>query len=81
MKKQISAIYCVLVMLTTWCVWNSVNNGNVVTLLTGVNNQQRILTRQVADLIDRATSLELKQPEIVVPEVIVPEIKEGDNNE
>jgi len=52
MSKRVKGIYAVLAMLTLWCSWNSSNIGKNTSEVTTIDNQQQIIDRMIANMID-----------------------------
>tara|TARA_R100001463_G_scaffold38798_5_gene83274 strand:- start:26 stop:313 length:288 start_codon:yes stop_codon:yes gene_type:complete len=69
-NKNTTTLYCLCVMLTIWCTWNSVNNGNIVTELSNLNTNLQLFGREVSNLIDRTNVLENYEPEVIIKEVV-----------
>ena len=70
MNKQTNTIYCLLLMLTVWCTWNSVKSSNLISVLTTLDTEVSIMTREVGFLMDRLDVLETIEPEEVIREEI-----------
>ena len=70
MNKQTNAIYCVLLMLTIWCTWNSVKSSNLISVLTTLDTEVSIMTREVGFLMDRLDVLETIEPKEVIREEV-----------
>ena len=60
-NKNITTLYCLAVMFTAWCTWNSVNNGNLVTKLFEYRVDVHQFERQVASLIDKVDAIEQRE--------------------
>ena len=69
-NKNIKTLYCLAIMLTIWCTWNSVKSGNLVTELSNLNTNVQLFAREVSNLIDRTDALEKIEPEVITKEVI-----------
>lgn len=70
MKKQVNAIYCIMLMLTVWCMCNSAKNNKVLSFANEVYSETQLAIRETSYLIDRVNSLELAEPQIIIKEVI-----------
>ena len=73
-SKNITVLYCLAVMFTIWCTWNSVNNGNLVAKVSGYANEVSLFQRQVASLIDQTNTPEQQEPSEIVKEVLKEEV-------
>ena len=69
-NKNTTTLYCLVLMLTVWCTWNTVKSGNLLTFVGDIKSNSDLLSREVGYTIDRIQALELKKPEVVVREVI-----------
>ena len=66
MKKcNITTLYCLILMLTIWCTWNSVKSGNLLISLSNLETNYSLLAREVSHSIDRLKSLEIAEPKAV----------------
>ena len=85
MKKQnknISALYCLVVMLTIWCTWNTARSGNIFEVVRKTTTDLNLFERQVSSLIDRADALEQKDIQGILEELpVLKEDKEEANDE
>ena len=70
MDRHTNVLYCLAVMFTIWCTWNSVNNGGLVGKVNSYKQEVHLFERQVASLIDRLNMLEQREPSVIVKEVI-----------
>ena len=70
MDRHTNVLYCLAVMFTIWCTWNSVNNGGLVEKVNSYKQEVHLFERQVASLIDRLNVLEQREPNVIVREVI-----------
>tara|TARA_R110000824_G_scaffold256095_2_gene445025 strand:+ start:268 stop:525 length:258 start_codon:yes stop_codon:yes gene_type:complete len=77
-NKNITALYCLAIMFTVWCTWNSVNSGSIVAKVAEYKTDVQLFQRQVANLIDIANSQEKQEEELKAIEEMLPteEIKE-----
>ena len=69
-NKNTTALYCIAIMLTIWCTWNSVKGGNLLTELNDLKSNVQLFAREVSHLADRTNVLENVEPEVIVKEVI-----------
>tara|TARA_R100000808_G_C2023083_1_gene70366 strand:- start:49 stop:306 length:258 start_codon:yes stop_codon:yes gene_type:complete len=60
-NKNVTALYCLAVMLTIWCTWNSAKNGSLVKDVFNYRVEVYQFERQVASLIDRVEGLEKQE--------------------
>lgn len=66
MKKcNTTTLYCLVMMLTIWCTWNSVKSGNLLTSLSNMETNYNLLVREVSHSMDRLNSLEIAEPKVV----------------
>ena len=67
------AMWSVMAMLTIWCTWNSVKSSNLISVLTTLDTEVSIMTREVGFLMDRLDVLETIEPkEVIKEEVEIP---------
>lgn len=59
-NKNVTVLYCLAVMFTVWCTWNSANNGGLIKKVASYRVEVYQFERQVASLIDRIDSFERK---------------------
>ena len=71
MNKQTNTIYCLLLMLTIWCTWNSVTSNKVSELAGKVYSDYQLAMREIGYLTDRLTGLELAEPKVITKEIEV----------
>ena len=71
MNKQANTIYCILLMLTIWCTWNSVKSNKVSQFASKVYSEYQLAIREFSYLTDRVASLELAEPKIITKEIEV----------
>lgn len=67
-NKNIKALYCLAVMFTAWCTWNSVNNGGNIAKLNEYRTEVHLFQRQVASLIDKVDVLMQRDTNVIVKE-------------
>ena len=60
-SKNITALYCLAVMFTIWCTWNSANNGDLVKKVFQYKADVHHFEREVASLIDRLDAFEQRE--------------------
>ena len=60
-SKNITILYCLAVMFTIWCTWNSANNGNLVKKVFQYRTDVHHFEREVASLIDRLDAFEQRE--------------------
>ena len=68
-NKNITALYCLAMMFTAWCTWNSVNNGNLLTKVADYRVEVYTFERQVASLIDRMDAWEQRDIQSEIKEL------------
>ena len=68
-NKNIKALYCLAVMFTAWCTWNSVNNGGNIAKLNEYRAEVHLFQRQVASLIDKVDVLMQRDTDIIIEDV------------
>jgi hypothetical protein len=71
-NKNTTVLYCLAVMFTAWCTWNSVNNGGNIAKLNEYRNEVHLFQRQVASLIDKVDVLMQRDISVIVKEVKEP---------
>ena len=69
-KNNSTTLYCLILMLTIWCTWNSVGCNKLTSLANDVRTEQQVVLREVAHLMDRLQTLEEIEPEVIVKEII-----------
>ena len=72
MDKHTNALYCLVLMLTIWCTWNSAKSGNLVKGLSNLTTDVQLFEREVASLLDKAAEVEQIE---VIEEAIKEEIE------
>ena len=72
MNKHINTLYCLIIMLTVWCTWNSVNNGCNIAKLNEYRTEVHLFHRHVASLIDKVDILMQRDTNVIVKEVKEP---------
>ena len=60
-KKNMAVLYCLAVMFTIWCTWNSANNGSLVKKVFQYRTDVHHFEREVASLIDRLDAFEQRE--------------------
>ena len=65
-NKNITVLYCLAVMFTVWCTWNSVNNGGYIIKLKEYGTEVHLFQRQVASLIDKVDVLMQRDIRVIV---------------
>ena len=70
MDKHTNILYCLAVMFTIWCTWNSVKSGNLVEKVNSYKQEVHLFERQVASLIDRLDMLGQRETNVVVKEIV-----------
>ena len=60
-SKNITILYCLAVMFTIWCTWNSANNGSLVKKVFEYKTDVHYFEREVASLIDRLDAFEQQE--------------------
>ena len=68
-NKNIKVLYCLAIMFTAWCTWNSVNNGGNVAKLNEYRTEVHLFQRQVASLIDKVDVLMQRDTNVIVKDV------------
>ena len=71
--KNTNPVWYVVIALTIWCTWNSVKSSNLIAVLTTLDTEVSIMTREVGFLMDKIQSLEEIEPADVVKEVEIPD--------
>ena len=71
-NKNTTVLYCLAVMFTAWCTWNSVNNGGNVAKLNEYRTEVHLFQRQVASLIDKVDVLMQRDTNVILREVKEP---------
>ena len=71
-NKNITALYCLAVMFTAWCTWNSANGGKLLNKLNDYRVEVYQFERQVASLIDRVNAFEQRDLLEEVNEIELP---------
>ena len=71
-KKNMTALYCLAIMLTIWCTWNSANNGSLVKKVFDYRADVHRFERQVASLIDRIDGIEQREMLKEIKEIKLP---------
>ena len=71
-NKNIKVLYCLAIMFTVWCTWNSVNNGGFLAKLNEYRTEVHLFQRQVASLIDKVDILMQRDTNVIVKEVKEP---------
>ena len=71
-NKNTAVLYCLAVMFTAWCTWNSVNNGGNIAKLNEYRNEVHLFQRQVASLIDKVDVLMQRDTNVIVKEMKEP---------
>ena len=61
MNKNTNTLYCLVVMLTIWCTWNSVKSGNLIKEVSDLTVNVHLFEREVASLIDRLDAFEQRE--------------------
>ena len=75
MNKNTNTLYCLVVMLTIWCTWNSVKSGNLIKEVSDLTVNVHLFEREVASLLDKATEIEVEEAiKEELPEI--PEVNE-----
>ena len=65
-NKNTTVLYCLAVMFTVWCTWNSVNNGGYLVKLNEYRTEVHSFQRQVASLIDKVDVLMQRDISVIV---------------
>jgi len=73
-NKNITVLYCLAVMFTIWCTWNSVNTGGFTSQVMQYRTEVHLFQRQVASLIDIANEQEQRDNTVIVKDVLEKEI-------
>ncbi len=68
--KKANPVWYVVIALTIWCTWNSVKSSNLISVLTTLDTEVSIMTREVGFLMDRLDVLETIEPEEVIREEV-----------
>ena len=68
-NKNIKVLYCLAVMFTVWCTWNSVNNGGFLVKLNEYKTEVHLFQREVASLIDKVDILMQRDTNVIVKDV------------
>ena len=68
-NKNTTVLYCLAVMFTVWCTWNSVNNGGYTIKLNEYRTEVHLFQRQVASLIDKVDVLMQRDTDIIIEDV------------
>ena len=71
MNKQTNTIYCLLLMLTIWCTWNSVKNNQVSIFAKELFSDCQLAIREIGFLTDELTNLVLREPKVITKEIEV----------
>ena len=71
MDRHTNVLYCLAVMFTIWCTWNSVTSNKVSQFAKDVYSEYQLAVREFSHLTDRVTSLESAKPKIITQEVEV----------
>ena len=73
MNKHTNTLYCLIIMLTIWCTWNSANSGKFLSKLNEYRVEMQLFQREVASLIDSVDALQqediIREIETTVDEV------------
>ena len=71
-NKNIVTLYCLAIMFTAWCTWNSVNNGSLLAKVADYRVEIHQFQRQVASLTDRLDSFEQRdiKDEVELPDAL-----------
>ena len=77
-NKNVTVLYCLAVMFTVWCTWNSANNGSLVKKVFDYKADVHRFERQVASLIDRVDGLERQEILDDIKELEIPENPVGE---
>ena len=75
-NKNITVLYCLAVMFTVWCTWNSVNSGGYIIKLNEYRTEVHSFQRQVASLIDKVDVLMQRDTNVIVKD-IKPSVEEA----
>ena len=68
-KSNTTTLYCLAIMLTAWCTWNSVKSGNLLSSVLDIKSNTALLSREVGSALDRITGLELEAKEVIEKEI------------
>ena len=71
-NKNIAVLYCLAVMFTVWCTWNSAGSGKVLNKLNEYRVEVYQFERQVASLIDRVNGFEQREMLKEIKEIELP---------
>ena len=74
-KKNIAVLYCLAVMFTVWCTWNSAGSGKLLNKLNDYRVEVYQFERQVASLIDKVNAFEQREMLKEIKELELPESK------
>ena len=74
-KKNIAVLYCLAVMFTIWCTWNSAGSGKLLNKLNDYRVEVYQFERQVASLIDKVNAFEQREMLKEIKELELPESK------
>ena len=69
MNKHINTLYCLIIMLTVWCTWNSVKNTRFLSEITKYRVEVHLFEREVASLIDSLNIIKQRDVETTSDEV------------
>ena len=56
--KNTNAVWYVVMALTAWCLWNSINTNNLASQMLDVDTKTSIMVRETAYMTDRLYALE-----------------------
>ena len=71
--KNANPVWYVVIALTIWCTWNSVKSSDSFAVLSTLDTEVSIMTREVGYLMDRLQVLEEFEPAEVIKEVELPD--------
>ena len=73
MKKS-NPVWYVVIALTIWCTWNSAKSSNSFAVLSRLDTEVSIMTREVGFLMDRSQAIEEIDISNVIKEVEIPDV-------
>ena len=72
--KNTNPVWYVVIALTIWCTWNSVKSSNSFAVLSTLDTEVSIMTREVGFLMDRLQAIEEIDISNVIKEVEIPDV-------